>query len=218
MNFVLLFSMLPQLWAQTTYNLPNASIHDDSVSFSVGAGIAALRAGPLPSVRTSFSYDQGNWGMYLTNTIYQGQKTEGFDVLSLRYLIGNTDRIRIAPTLTMSDHWGISNMDYRWTTRMGLALETGQNKWLWDLSINVVGWQYRPLYTNAKFSKMTGFDTLLTLESGLRYEIKEGHFFRLGLLGPLPAFRYVIPLEKGSLEITGATQGTQNVLHVDFRL
>ena len=80
-----------------------------------------------------------------------------------------------------------------------MAIETGANKWLWDLSINVVGWQYRPQYLEGPISKMTVLDTVLTLETGLRYEIKEDHFFRLGLLGPMPSFRYTLPGKFGTL-------------------
>lgn len=206
------------VFAQTTYNLPNASEHSDGFSFSSGTGIAALRAGPLPSIRGTLSFDASDFGMYFTSTAYRGQQTEGFDVLSFRYLALSKEKLRIAPTLTFSDHWGISKMDYRATARLGVAIETGANKWLWDLSINVVGWQYRPQYLEGPISKMTVLDTVLTLETGLRYEIKEDHFFRLGLLGPMPSFRYTLPCKFGTMELTGATLGTQHVLQIDMRL
>ena len=206
------------VFAQTTYNLPNASEHSDGLTFSLGTGVAALRAGPLPSIRGSVSFDRSKFGMYLTSTAYRGQQTEGFDVLSFRYLALSKDKFRLAPTLTISDHWGISKMDYRLTSRLGVAIETGANKWLWDLSINIAGWQFRPEYLDGPISKMSVLDTVLTLETGLRYEIKEDNFFRLGLLGPMPSFRYILPYKNGTMELTGATLGTQHVLQFDVRL
>lgn len=203
--------------AQTTYNLPNASVAVDGSTYSVGLGLAALRAGPLPSLRTTASFDASDFGVLMTSTIYQGTQMEGFDVLSMRYMVLNTDRIRLAPTIMLSDHWGVSSMDYRLTSRVGLALETGRDQWLWDMSASVIGWQYRPQYNGQILSRMTVLDTVLALEMGLRYEFKEGHFCRLGLLGPLPSFRYAVPTTVGTIELTGATLGTQHLLQLDVR-
>ena len=204
-------------FAQTTYNLPDASVYADGSTYSAGLGLAALRAGPLPSLRTTVSYHTGDIGVLVTSTVYQGTKTEGFDVLSMRYLVLNTERIRLAPTIMLSDHWGDSLMDYRLTSRVGLALETGREQWVWDLSASVVGLQYRPQYNGPILSRMTLLDTVLAIETGLRYEFKEGHFCRLGLLGPLPSFRYTVPTKVGTVELTGATLGTQHLLQVDVR-
>ena len=203
--------------AQTTYNLPNAAQHDAGLSTSLGVGVAALRMGPLPSLRGTLSYDHSNVGVYLTSTAYQGVHTEGFDVLSVRYLALANERVRLAPTVTITDHWGISSFSYRATTRLGLAIETGQDTWHWDLSMNFVGWHYRPQYKSQRISRMTVLDTVLTLETGLSYEIKEGHFFRLGLLGPMPSFRYALPHKDFVFELTGATLGTQHLLQLDVR-
>ena len=213
----MIFWLLNTAFAQTTYNLPSASLESEGTTYSIGVGVAALRAGPLPSLRTTVSHHTSDLGIYLTSTMYQGVNTEGFDVLSARYLLVNTERIRLAPTVMISDHWGISSMDYRLTVRTGLTLETGRNQWLWDLSANVAGWQYRPQYTGPILSKMTVFDTVLAIETGLRYEFKEGHFCRLGLLGPLPSFRYAVPTKLGMIELTGATLGTQHLLQLDVR-
>ena len=209
--------LLNAAFAQTTYNLPNASHAPEGTTYSVGAGVAALRAGPLPSVRTTVSHHSSDFAVFLTNTVYQGVSTEGFDVLSARYLLVDTERIRLAPTFMLSDHWGTSSMDYRFTVRTGFALETGRNQWLWDLSANVAGWHHRPQYTGPFLAKMTVLDTVLALETGLRYEFKEGHFCRLGLLGPLPSFRYAVPTAFGTVELTGATLGTQHLLQLDVR-
>ena len=124
---------------------------NDGSTYSVGVGVAALRAGPLPSLRTTASFDTSDLGIYLTSTVYQGTQMEGFDVLSMRYMVLNTERIRLAPTIMLSDHWGVSSMDYRLTSRVGLALETGRGQWLWDLSASVIGWQYRPQYNGPLF-------------------------------------------------------------------
>lgn len=212
-----MFWLMGTAFAQTTYNLPNSSLEADGTTYSIGVGVAALRAGPLPSLRTTVSHHTSDFAVFLTNTVYQGVDTEGFDVLSARYLLVNTDRIRLAPTLMVSDHWGISSMDYRLTVRTGFALETGRKQWLWNLSANVAGWQYRSQYTGPLLSKMTVFDTVLAIETGLRYEFKEGHFCRLGLLGPLPSFRYAVPTKMGMIELTGATLGTQHLLQLDIR-
>ena len=96
-------------FAQTTYNLPNASHSENGFNGSFGTGVAALRSGPLPSVRTTFSYNQDNLGVFLTNTIYQGVYTEGFDVLSLKYNVVNRDGFRFAPTIMLADHCYSSN-------------------------------------------------------------------------------------------------------------
>ena len=82
----MIFWLLNSAFAQTTYNLPSASLDAEGTTYSIGVGVAALRAGPLPSVRTTVSHHTSDLGLYLTNTVYQGVNTEGFDVLSARYL------------------------------------------------------------------------------------------------------------------------------------
>ena len=56
--------------AQTTYNLPNASVHPDGSTYSVGVGLAALRAVDC-SLRTT-SFDTSDVGVLVTSTVYQG--------------------------------------------------------------------------------------------------------------------------------------------------
>ena len=147
------------LFAQTTYNLPNASEHSDGFLFNLVQELLHYEQDHFPVFEELFPLMHQDFGMYFTSTAYRGQQMEGFDILLFRYLALSKEKLRIAPTLTFSDHWGISRMDYRATAGLGVAIETGANKWLWDLSINVVGWQYRPQYLEGPISKMTVLDS-----------------------------------------------------------
>ena len=148
----------------------------------------------------------------VTSTSYFGQSTERFDVLSVRHLLINNDSFRLAPTLMFAHHEGVTSMDQRSTARLGVAMEAGKGKWKWDMSLHAVGASFR----QAKgFEQLSVFDTVVALESGIRYQIKEDHFFRMGFLGPMPTLQYALPFGTYRLDITGATLGDQHLLHVD---
>ena len=100
------------------------------------------------------------------------------------------------PTIMLSDHWGISSMDYRLTVRTGFTLETGRGQWLWDLSANVAGWQYRPEYNGPLFTKKRCL-ILFLLETGLRYEFKRRHFVDW-VYWVRYLFRYAVPTKLGT--------------------
>jgi len=202
--------------ANPTYNLPNASILSTEGSIFVGSGMAALRAGPLPSIRLGGTWQRDAWTLHANSTLYIGQSNERFDNLSLRYLVVQNPSFRLAPTLLVSHHEGATALDRRTTGRLGLAMEAGKGKWKWDLSVNMVGMGLRLNRVEPMFMLST-FDTLIAFESGFRYEFSEEHFFRFALLGPMPTLRYGLPIGEGNyrIDITGATLGTQHLFQLD---
>ncbi|MAA79865.1 MAG: hypothetical protein CL916_11460 [Deltaproteobacteria bacterium] len=209
----LLFSLI---YANPTYNLPNAAVLSSEMSIYAGSGMAALRAGPLPSIRLGGTWQKDAWMLHANSTLYIGQSNERFDNVSFRYLLVQNPSFRLAPTVMLSHHEGATELDRRTTGRLGLAMDAGKGKWKWDLSINVVGMGYR-MHRQDPVYMLSTFDTLVAFESGFRYEFSEQHFFRFALLGPMPTLRYGIPFGKGNyrIDITGATLGTQNLLQFD---
>lgn len=198
-------------FAQPTYNLPHAS-PSSGWSVSLGSGVAALRAGPLPAFRGTVAWNHQGTMLRLTSTSYFGQSTERFEVLSVRHLIVNNDSFRLAPTVMLAHHEGVSEMDQRSTARLGVAMEAGKGTWKWDMSLNAVGASFRQ---KTGFEQLSVFDTAIALESGIRYQIKEDHFFRMGFLGPMPTLQYTLPLGPYRVDITGSTLGDQHIFHVD---
>ena len=207
----LLLSILSS-FAQPTYNLPNAS-PSSGWSVSLGSGVAALRAGPLPAFRGTASWNHQGTMLRLTSTSYFGQSTERFDVLSVRHLIINNKSFRLAPTVMLAHHEGVNNMDQRSTARLGVAMEAGKGTWKWDMSLNAVGTSFRQ---KTGLEQLSVFDTVIALESGIRYQIKEDHFFRMGFLGPMPTLQYALPIGTYRVDITGSTLGDQHIFHVDL--
>ena len=207
--YVLLWTL--SSFAQPTYNLPHAS-PSSGWSVSLGSGVAALRAGPLPAFRGTAAWNHQGTMLRLTSTSYFGQSTERFDVLSVRHLIVNNDSFRLAPTVMLAHHEGVSEMDQRSTARLGVAMEAGKGTWKWDMSLNAVGASFRQ---KTGFEQLSVFDTVIALESGIRYQIKEDHFFRMGFLGPMPTLQYALPLGSYRVDITGSTLGDQHIFHVD---
>lgn len=199
-------------FAQPTYNLPHASNTPSGVNLSLGTGVAALRAGPLPAIRGTASWNYQNTMIRASTTVYVGQSTERFDVLSVRQLIINNDSFRLAPTLMLAHHEGVTSFDQRSTSRIGLAMDAGKGAWKWDISLNILGAELRP---NSGLAQLSVFDTVLAFESGIRYQIKDNHFFRMGFLGPMPTLQYTIPFDHFRLAITGSTLGDQHLLHAD---
>jgi len=198
-----------------TYNLPNAANLDDGIQVSVGTGVAALRAGPLPSVRLTGSYTKDRLTAQMSSTTYFGQNTEGFDIVGLRYQVISTEKFRLAPFVMAVEHRGPSDLDYRVTGRMGLAYEKGKGRLRLDGSIGLVGVQSFPYVTEQQFSFMTPLDTLLASETGLSLQLNENHWVRMGLMGPLPSLSHVWRKEKLAIKTTGGTMGTQHYLQVD---
>lgn len=202
--------------ANPTYNLPNAAVLPSKGSVYVGSGMAALRAGPLPSLRLGGTWQQDAWMLHANSTLYFGQSNERFDNISIRYLVVQSPSFRLAPTLMISHHEGATTLDRRTNGRLGIAMDAGSGKWKWDLSANIVGMGLR-LHRTEPLFLLSPFDTLIAFESGFRYEFSEEHFFRFALLGPMPTLRYGLPIGKGNyrLDITGATLGTQHMLQID---
>ena len=193
-----------------TYNLPHAADVDSHVQF--GSGAAFLRMGPLPNLRIAGTYSKEALAINASYTGYFGQDLESFSVLGVRYQVFKKGNFRLAPTIMIADHHGISAYDARTTGRLGLALSGGEI-WQWDVALNAVGVQWYPVRPT-EIQPLAPLDCLLAMELGVARQIGS-HWFRIGLLGPMPSFSYRTTIKKLHLRLTGATLGNQNLAQVE---
>ena len=199
-----------------TYNLPHAAEMDNGFQYSIGTGVAALRAGPLPSVRATGGFTKNKTTVQMSSTSYFGQNVEGFDIIGIRRQVLVTDKWRVAPFGMVVDYRGASDQDYRVTTRLGVAFERGAGRFRWDGSVSLLGLQSFPFVEAQRLAKMTQLDTMLASESGLSLQVNEQHWVRMGLLGPIPTISHMWQGERMVLRTTGGTLGTQHYFQVDM--
>lgn len=200
-----------------TINLPHA--HPTKSHFQLGSGAAFLRSGPLPSARFAGELNTRKLGIKFSTTSYFGAADERFGVAGVRYMVLNKDRIRLAPFAYVAQHTGFSPLDERYTGRLGLAIDTGGDRWRYDGSISLYGMQFFPYESvETPLQTMTVFETvLLGSEHGVSYKLNERHGLRFGLMGALPSIRHHWSIRKGpQLSTTIATLGNQNLLQLEL--